>query len=84
MTTLPDDLIDLETARAETGKATGTIRTWIRAGKIRAWKRGYYNYVSRAELRSLIARIESFLPANQPIQPPPYAAGESGEERANE
>lgn len=74
----PADLIDLESASRVTSVRAATIRTWIRTGKLRAWKRGYYNVVSRAELERLIAERLTLRPANAP----PYAedgrAGESG------
>ena len=66
MSELPTDLIDLETARRDTGYATATIRSWIRYRQLKAWKRGYYNMVSRAELVELIARKQAIRPASPP------------------
>jgi hypothetical protein len=65
---VPSDLIDLETARRETGVTTSTIRSWIRYRKLRAWKRGYYNVVSRLELAELIEKSRAIRPASPPYE----------------
>lgn len=74
----PNDLIDLETARRETGATYAAIRSWMRSGKLHAWKRGYYNVISRAELEAVIRQMQSVRPVS-----PPYAGSTraDGDER---
>jgi excisionase family DNA binding protein len=71
---MSDDLIDLGEWMALTRAAqlldlhTGTLRRWIREGRLRAKKRGRFWFVRRDEVRALLREPES-KPRSKPVIP---------------
>lgn len=54
---LPDDLIDTVAAGKLADCVPYTICRWVKAGKLRGWRRGARIYVSAAEVRQLFALV---------------------------
>jgi excisionase family DNA binding protein len=59
-------LLTINEVSAKTGRHRSTILNWIRKGKVKAYKKGYYVFISEDDVKHLYD-LKPFLPSNEPL-----------------